>query len=58
MSGGPALNIAGEVVGVVSTGASRLAEANETEWHGFIPASTILSFIEAARGAGVMLGPE
>jgi len=54
MSGGPTLNQAGEVIGVASTGASKLAEANETEWHGFIPASTIQTFIEAARSAGVI----
>jgi RNA-directed DNA polymerase len=56
MSGGPALSDAGEVVGVVSTGAGKLATANETEWHGFIPIATVLAFIDAAARAGVVSG--
>lgn len=41
MSGGPILDVAGEVIGVAKTGADSIDEAHDTEKHGAIPLSAI-----------------
>ncbi len=40
-SGGPGINMKGEVVGIAVTGADKMSNANETEKHGLIPIDAI-----------------
>lgn len=45
-SGGPGLNINGEVVGIAVTGADKMSNANGTEKHGLIPIDAINYFLK------------